>query len=228
MLDARLVFANYLESQSNIFTLLLGYLGMLATEALLPSSETDRNGFSASRIIALIISYGLLGFANYMLKSNFNIVGPLLVIAFYWYIRSSKKSASRGEAWPWAKRFLWTVVIFVLYLVPYFWVRSGFGDAAKWWEQVVNYAPWIAGHMIAGLIISLYNGKLGYHKKWFSRLYTVFYPVHIFIIGLICILTGRWETVPGRRRQKRPAEMIGRSFCFYPVSCISQRGLLQL
>lgn len=44
---------------------------------------------------------------------------------------------------------------------------------------------------IAVLIISLYNGKLGYHGKWFRMLYTSFYPAHMYVIGIICILLGK-------------------------------------
>ena len=80
---------------------------------------------------------------------------------------------------------------FAVYLVICFWVRSGFGDLARWQQEVVKYAPWIAGHIIAVFIISLYNGELGYHKKWFSRLYTWFYPVHMYVIGIVSILLGR-------------------------------------
>ena len=188
LMDFGLDYAHYLDSQNNIITLLLGYLGMMATEALLPSAKDEKAGSSKMRVVSLVCAYVLLGFSNYMLKGNFNVVGPLLVIAFYWYIRASKKAESEGRAWPWIKRFSVILAVFVFYLALYFWVRSGFGNAARWWEEIVNYAPWIAGHAAGGLIISLYNGKLGYHKKWFSRLYTSFYPAHLLIIGVICCI----------------------------------------
>ena len=76
------------------------------------------------------------------------------------------------------------------YLPFYFWVRSGFGDAAGWWKEVVDCAPWIAGHILSAFLISLYNGELGYHAKWFRRLYYSFYPVHMLVIGIICMLIG--------------------------------------
>ena len=191
LLDFRLRITEYIESQSNIITLLLGYMGMMITEAVLPSGQEEKGERSTMRVIGLICAYALIGFSNYMLKANFNIVGPWLVIAFYWYIRAAKKAEREGNRWSWGKRILVLLFIFVCYLIPYFWVRSGFGNPARWWEEVVNYAPWVAGHVIAGLIISFYNGELGYHKKWFSRLYTAFYPLHTFVIGVICILTGR-------------------------------------
>ncbi len=191
LLEERLDFANYLDSQSNMVTLLIGYGGMLVTEALIPLAKPVKESASKMKIFALVCAYLLMGEANYMMKGNFNIVGPLLVIAFYWYIRFSKAAANSGEAWSWSRRITTLLLIFVAYLIPYFWVRSGFGNPARWWEEVVNYAPWIVGHALAALIISLYNGELGYHEKWFKRLYLSFYPVHTFVIGLICVLTGR-------------------------------------
>ena len=191
LMDAGLDFAHYLDSQSNIITLLLGYAGMLATEALLPSTGIEKDTPLRARIIPLACVYGLLGFANYMLKANFNFVGPWLVIAFYWYIRASKEAEKRGAGWSWRKRFLIILLVFAFYLPLYFWDRSGFGSPSRWLEEVTNYALWIVGHVIAAFILSFYNGELGYHKKWFSILYTLFYPVHTFLIGVICISMGR-------------------------------------
>lgn len=191
LLEERLNFAQYLDSQSNMVTLLIGYAGMLVTEALLPTTMELKESVSKLKVAAIACAYIFAGLANFMMKGNFNIVGPLLVIAFYWYIRVLKMAEKRGEPWAWIKRIAVLLLIFVLYLAPYFWVRSGFGNAARWWEEIVNYAPWIAGHVIAAVIISLHNWELGYHEKWFRRLYLSFYPVHTFVIGLICVLIGR-------------------------------------
>ena len=54
LMDARLDFAHYLSSQSNMITLLLGYVGMLATEAMLPSTQAEREGVSGTRIVSLV------------------------------------------------------------------------------------------------------------------------------------------------------------------------------
>ncbi len=191
LMKFRLNTAEYLESQSNMITLLLGYLGMLVSELMLPSSEQDREKRSGTTAAALICAYALLGFANFMIKGNFNIVGPWLVIAYYWYLRKNKEALAAGKPRPWIKRFLILAGFFMIYLPIYFWVRSGFGNAARWWSEVTKYAPWIAGHLIAAGILSTYNGKQGYHRKWFKTLYTVFYPLHLFIIGLILIFTGK-------------------------------------
>lgn len=76
--------------------------------------------------------------------------------------------------------------IIALYLIVYFWVRTDFGGIDAWLDQFVSYLPWVAGHLVAVLIISLYNGKLGYHERWFARLYTAFYPLHLLVLGIIC------------------------------------------
>ncbi len=184
ILESRLDVQNYLESQSNMFTLLLGYIGMLATHFIIPNGKK----VGKMNIFAIACTYILIGFSNYMLNSNFNIVGPLLVVAFYWYIRMMKNSS---QSYSWIKRFSFLILIFVCYLPIYFWVRSDFGNLSRWYKEVTLYLPWVAGHGLAALILSFSNGKLGYHEKWFKYVYISFYPIHTFVIGMICVLIGR-------------------------------------
>lgn len=54
-----------------------------------------------------------------------------------------------------------------------------------------DYMPWIIGHVGAAFVISLYNGKLGYHKGWFKKIYISFYPLHACVIGIIRVLLGQ-------------------------------------
>lgn len=185
ILEFRLDIPHYLESQNNIITLLLGFLGMSITELLFPSGSDD---VSKKRMIPLFIAYLFLGVGNYLIHGNFNIVGPWLVIAFYWYMRMAKKG--NQYKWNWLKRFGTLLIIFVCYLCIYFWVRSGFGNFARWWKEIIDYSPWLAGHALAVLILSFSNGKLGYHEKWFRNIYIIFYPLHIYIIGILCLLLG--------------------------------------
>ena len=106
LMDIGLDFAHYLDSQSNMITLLFGYLGLLATEALAPSAQAEGKRGSVMRTTALICAYGLLGFANYMAHGNFNIVGPWLIIAFllvHQRIREGRKrrpSLDLGKTFP--------------------------------------------------------------------------------------------------------------------------------
>ena len=182
--------SNYMESQSVMFTLLLGFLWMAATELLFPSKGEKSDKIQAKNIIVLVCTYLLIGFTNYVMKANFNFMWPLLVVAYYRYLRYSRNEEKTENKWWWVKRFWVLLGIFVIYLPIYFWVRSGFGDWAAWMQQITNYLPRIGGHALAALILSFSNGKLWYHKKWFKIFYTLFYPVHAFIIGLIIILMG--------------------------------------
>lgn len=191
LLDFYLRVSEYPDSQNNVITLLLGYLGMMASEWFVPCVTLGEASAKRKNIAVLICIYGMLGFSNYMIKGNFSVVGPLLVIAFYWYIRKAKEASHAGKDWSWAKRIPILLSIFIGYLLVYFWARSGFGGPVGWWKQVVDYTPWIAGHFLAAFIISFYNGELGYHAKWFRKLYTYFYPAHMYVVGAICVLMGK-------------------------------------
>ena len=181
-------FGSYFTSQNNIITLLLGFLGMLITEMLFPRDKKNKKDIRS--VFVLVSSYLFLGFVNYMTKSNFNLVGPWLVFSFYWFIRFCRDSRTNENEWKWFKRFIIILLIFAVYLLIYFWVRTDFGTFDEWIQKMKDYIPWIIGHVGAALILSLYNGKLGYHEGWFKRLYISFYPLHACIIGIVKILLG--------------------------------------
>lgn len=181
-------FTRYMDSQNNMLTLLFGYLEMMITEVFLPSSGDKRQTTDTKKYyFPVAIIYLILGLANYSMKSNYNIMGPILVVAFYWYIRTYKRDAAEGRAWSHAKRLSFSFLLFACYLILYFWVRSGFGNFTAWTAEVTAYAPWIIGYAMAAVIVGLYNGELGYHEKWFSRFYTSFYPLHMYLIGFISL-----------------------------------------
>lgn len=181
-------FGKYFNSQNNIITLFLGFLGMLITEKLFPRDEKSKKDIRS--IFVLASSYLLLGFVNYMTKSNFNLVGPWLVIAYYWFIRFCRNPKTNKYNWKWYTRFLILLLIFAIYLPLYFWVRTDFGTFADLIQKMKDYIPWIIGHVGAALVLSLYNGKLGYHEGWFKRLYVSFYPLHACVIGIVRVIIG--------------------------------------
>jgi len=179
------VLSSFMESQSVMITLLLWFLGMAITELLIPSKRENNEKIWRKTVLILICAYILIAFTNYKIGANFNLVWPLLIIAYYWYLRYARNEEKTENKWWWIKRFCILLGIFTVYLPIYFWVRSGFGNWAEWIEQIKTYLPWIGGHALAALILSFSNGKLWYHKKWFKIFYTLFYPVHALIIGLI-------------------------------------------
>ena len=180
--------SSFMEAQSVMVTLLLGFLGMLFTELLVPSKKESNDKIGRKTVLVLVCAYILIGFTNYKMEANFNFVWPLLIIAYYWYLRYSRNEEKTENKWSWIKRFLVLVGIFIIYLPIYFWVRSGFWGGTAWLEQVIKYLPWIWWHIVAALILSFSNCKLWYHKKWFKYVYTLFYPVHALIIWIIISL----------------------------------------
>jgi len=177
----------FMDSQSVMITLLLWFLGMSLTEIIFPSNE--KNKANRKHIIVLICWYLLIGFTNYKMAANFNFVWPLLIIAYYWYLRYSRNEDKTANKWNWIKRFWILTWIFVIYLPIYFRVKSWFWNAIEWLAQVKQFLPRVWWHILAALILSFSNWKLWYHKKWFKILYTLFYPIHALIIGIILVLT---------------------------------------
>ena len=180
--------SSFMQSQSVMITLLLGFLGMSITELLIPSKREHNEKIWWKSIIVLVCAYLLIWFTNYKMEANFNFMWPLLIIAYYRYLRYSRNEEKTKNKWWWAKRFLVLLGIFMIYLPIYFWVRTWFGDLAAWLEQIKYYLPWIWWHAVAALILSFSNGNLWYHKKRFKYVYTLFYPVHALIIWIIICL----------------------------------------
>ena len=184
LFECGLDFENYMTTQNNIITLLLGFLGMALTEALFPMNE-KKYDHKFNKWFVLISTYFMLGVTNLMVKSNYNMIGPWLVIAFYWFLRLSRDHKTNENIWGYWKRFGFLVLIFAIYLPLYFWFKKDFCDFSTWLDTMNHYIPWIIGHLGVIIILSFANGKLGYTSKWFKWIYISFYPVHLLILGLI-------------------------------------------
>ena len=158
---------------------------MSVTELLVPSKRENDEKVNWKNIVILVCAYLLIVFFNYTMKANYNFMWPLLVIAFYWYIRYSRNEEKTENKRCWIKRFWVLIGIFAIYLPIYFRVKCGFGDTTARIEYIKSYLPRVVGHGLAALILSFSSGKLWYHGKWFKIFYTFFYPVHTLIIWII-------------------------------------------
>lgn len=179
------VLTNFMESQSVMITLLLWFLWMSLTELLFPSNNEWKHKIWWKSVLVIICAYLLIGFCNYKMEANFNFVGPLLVVAFYWFIRLARNEHKTWNNWSWIKRFSFLVLIFIVYTIVYFWVRSWFWGFSAWLGLVSSYLPWVWWFFVSAFILSLSNWKLWYHSKWFKYLYTIFYPLHALIIWIL-------------------------------------------
>lgn len=64
-----------------------------------------------------------------------------------------------------------------------------------WWNYLFQFAGMLLMHLIFGSMrqgfavlalipIWLYQGRQGFHKKWFQYVCYLFYPLHLFVLGL--------------------------------------------
>jgi hypothetical protein len=67
------IFSKFMESQSVMITLLLGFLGISFTELLIPSNEKNKE-IGWKTILILTCTYLLIGFTNYKMEANFNFM----------------------------------------------------------------------------------------------------------------------------------------------------------
>lgn len=67
------IFSKFMESQSVMITLLLGFLGISFTELLIPSNEKNKE-IGWKTILILTCTYLLIGFINYKMEANFNFM----------------------------------------------------------------------------------------------------------------------------------------------------------
>ena len=64
----------FMEAQSVMITLLLGFLGMSITELLIPSNREKSEKVGRKNIVVIVCAYLLIAFTNYKMAANFNLM----------------------------------------------------------------------------------------------------------------------------------------------------------
>ena len=154
------------SSQSVMPVLFLGFVGLIITEKC------------AKKTWITAIYYAASAFISYFAKTNFKFAGVLLIYAFYFYIKYAGKKS-------FIVKFLILTGIISVYLCFYVWARAGFGGLQACLEFLYKIRFWLIGHYAAMLLIASYNGKPGPRNKVFSTIYSIYYPLHIALMGLI-------------------------------------------
>ena len=157
------------KTQSVMPVLFLGFIGLIITERF------------AKKPWIIVLYYAASAAVNYFGKFNYKFVGVLLIYAFYFYIKHTKKM-------PFWKKLFILIPSITIYFFLYTWARVNFGGFPAWLENFRKFYPWLFGHYAAMIIIASYNGKLGPRNKAFNGLYSIFYPLHMAVIGLIAML----------------------------------------
>lgn len=157
--------ADMMATQNVIFTLLLGFLGLLAIERF----KNDPL-FKYSTIL-------LTAMANFFLLSNFKFVGVLLIYAFYFYLENNTNKS-------YFKRLSWLLIIFAFYIPLYHWTRYNFCSPAIFIEKLnADNILWYITHIFIACLLATYVGKLGFYNKKFKSFYKFFYPAHLLVLG---------------------------------------------
>ena len=149
--------------QNVLWTFLLGVLSMQIIEK---ARKTEKKWLLVLTIVFVILGDYILGTLTMV---DYNAAGVLTVVLFYFF---------REKNW----------VSFVAQVAGLFYLNViMLGD--------LYYPVTILGHefeiaqqsfaLLALIPIWLYNGKQGYHKKWFQYFCYAFYPVHLLLLYLI-------------------------------------------
>ena len=154
------------SSQSVMPVLFLGFIGLIITERF------------AKKPWIIVMYYAATALLTYFTKTNYKFVGVLLIYAFYFYIKYAGKKS-------FIVKFLILSGIISVYLCIYVWARAGFGGLPAWLEALYKIRFWLIGHYAAMLLIASYNGKPGPRNKVFSIAYSIYYPLHLALMGLV-------------------------------------------
>lgn len=162
---------SYSYSQSVMFTLLLGFLGLWLAE-LWRDRPWRRLGI-----------FLLTGAAGYMIEANYRLAGVLLIFACSLYL-------DRFEAWDYARRCLGVLGVMGCYLLVYAWSGTEFGSPAAAWDRLRGMGWFLLPHLLLVPLLASYQGRLGYRSRVLHRCYQWFYPAHLAALGLISALLG--------------------------------------
>ena len=120
------------------------------------------------RIITAACTIALGYFAGIITMIDYMHYGVLMIMTFYFF---------RGNRW-WNYAGQLILITCINYSVGGLSYELSFFGNSFWFPQQCFAVP-------ALIFIWLYNGKQGYHSRWFRYLCYAFYPVHILILSLI-------------------------------------------
>ena len=154
------------SSQSVMPVLFLGFLGLIVTEKF------------AKKPWVIVIYYAATAFISYFAKFNYKFAGVLLIYAFYFFIKYAGRKS-------FIKKFLILSAMISVYFCIYVWARASFGGPEAWLEAFMKIRYWLIGHYATMLLIASYNGKQGPRNKVLNVIYSIYYPLHLAVLGLI-------------------------------------------
>ena len=159
------------SSQSVMPTLLLGFAALICTGWW--CRRFEKKG-SAKVIGSITICFAAALF-SYYLNSDYAFGGVVLVVLFYLYLKQADYLRV-------PQRLVFLLGVEAVFMAFDIWRRVGFGNWQEFKEMANVLSMWKYGLAVSMIPLAFYNRKLGYHSKWFSWLYSIFYPLQYVVL----------------------------------------------
>ena len=102
----------------------------------------------------------------------------MLIVMFYLYLR-------KADEMNLLKRLICLELICFEYLVVYIWARADFGDLNAVLYTLSWFKEYCPGIILSFIPLAFYNRELGCYTKWFSVLYSLFYPLQFVVLVIV-------------------------------------------
>ncbi len=175
----------YPVHQNVLWTFLLALVGLRIME----HTRKKYKLFLTVIVCCAVCLFGAI--LGYLLFVDYYGAGVLTVFVFYFFDRDRKDSivSSVIKDSP-RKKFLHSILCFSAQLVCLYYINSemlgGYYFTINLFVFVIEIVRQSFA-LLALIPIWLYNGKQGYHRKWFKYFCYSFYPLHCLILALIAI-----------------------------------------
>ena len=160
-----------LSTQSSLITLISGFLALIISGWW----QNKNKDSPCASFIGTVVIFCVMATASYLLRGEYKFAGVLLIGMFYLYL-------CKADNMSLPKKMIVLEGIIIIYIGIYLWSRSEFGNVQAVASMAERLRPRIAGMLVSILPIAFYNRKLGYHSKWFSWLYSIFYPLQFVVL----------------------------------------------
>lgn len=175
----------YPMHQNVLWTFLIALAGIWAMEKV-----NERHKIWLTVLVDFIVC--VLGFIlGYLLFVDYYGCGILTVFVFYFFYRNREENVI-SRLWKNGKsqEIVWWLICFAgqficLYCINVEILGGFYYDINIWGINFELVQQSLA--LIALIPIWLYQGKQGYHAKWFQYFNYAFYPIHCLILALIAI-----------------------------------------
>lgn len=158
------------ELQNVLPTLLFGFIALIII-----GWWHNKNTNIVYRYIGSVIICFVAAITSYAVRSEYEFGGVILIVLFYLYLK-------KAEGFTLPQRIVCLLLIDAAYICTYIWASAGFGSWTAITEAAASFNRRLIGALVAFIPLAFYNRKLGYHSKWFSWLYSIFYPLQFIVL----------------------------------------------